>query len=361
MSPRRKSKHNIKRIKPPFCGESFLNDLISAVEKIYKTGWRREYRIERDKALIAALFLTGARPSEVVKLRKSSFDFDNKEAKRSNAFLVKEFALMKHGTKGQRAHVARKFPIWKDDPLVDILIDWWEYADDYLFPSPKKGNPHLSYAHVNSLAKKVGDHLHTNEYIIPLWFRRHREFYLAEKRGLSISNIKAYMGLKQLQETPTKREEWQNLLIIAKDFQQKMLPKEFQKNVNPLIEFLPMTNFLDIDINWMLSVIALQLQEIAIQKISEKIGIKLDRANIEKILGTPITLPSIEFMPFSIQYTAFSKVVKKEKGINMPRLVHDMRRTRANVLHLGYKPTLEETDTILTFTLGFLEKLRKLA
>ncbi len=72
-------------------------------------------------------------------------------------------------------------------------------------------------------------------------------------------------------------------------------------------------------------------------------------------------MKSIEFMPFSKQYTAFSKVVKKENGTNMPRLVHDMRKTRANVLHLGYKPTQEETDTILTFTRGFLEKLRTLA
>ncbi len=271
MTPSRKSKHNIKRIKPPFCGEPFLNDLISAVEKIYTVGWKKDYRIERDKALISALFLTGARPSEVVRLRRNSFDFDNEEAKRNNAFLVKEFALMKHGTEEQRAHVTRKFPIWRDDPLVDILIEWHDEVDDYLFPSPfKKGKPHLSYFHANALAKKVGEHLPTPHYIFPVWFRRQREFHLAETRGFTMSNIMAYMGLNRIQETPTKRKDWQNLLVIARDFQQKMLPKKFQEHVNPLIELLPMTDFLDIDTNWMLSVIALQLQEIAIQKISDK-------------------------------------------------------------------------------------------
>lgn len=238
MTLRRKSKHSLERIKPPFCGEPFLEDLITAIDRIYTMGGRREFRIERDRALIASLFLTGARPTEVVKLRKSSFDFDNKEARKNNAFLVKEFELMKHGTKGQRAHVTRKFPIWKDDPLVDYLTEWYDKVDDYLFPSPsKKGKPHLSYAHVNSLAKKVGDYLPTKKYIIPLWFRRQREFYLAEKRGFSISNIKAYMKLKQIQENPTKRKEWQNLLVIAKDFQQAKLP--IKKSAKTLI--IPIT------------------------------------------------------------------------------------------------------------------------
>jgi len=359
MTPSRKSKHNIKNIKPPFCGKQFLNDLISAVEKIHKKVGNYQYRIERDKALIAALFLTGGRPSEVPKLRKSSFDFKNKEARENNAFLVKEFILMKHGTKG-RTYVTREFPIWKDDPLVDILIDWWEKAEDYLFPSPKKGNPHLSYAHVNSIATKVGDHLHTDTYTFPVWFRRQREFYLAEKKGFAISNIKAYMKLKTIQDTPTKREEWQNLLLIAKDFQQKMVPKEFQENVNPLIDLLQMADFLDIDINWMLSAINLQLQEVAIRKVSDKMGIELNRKNVERILGTSIDLRNLKFMPFNYQYEAFSKVVKEEKRIDMPRLVQQLRKTRMDVLHLGYKPTQEETDSITTFTQGFLKKLRKL-
>ena len=245
MTSYRKSKHNIKRIEPPFCGESFLNDLTSAVEKIYKKGSKREYMIDRDKALIAALFLTGARPSEVVKLRKSSFDFDNKEAKKNNAFLVKEFILMKHGTKGLRTHIAREFPIWRDDPLVEHLIKCYNQADDYLFPSPLKGYPQLSYFHANRLAKMVGNNLPETRYIIPLWFRRQREFYLAEKKGFSISNIKAYMKLDQIQETPTKRKEWQNLLVIATDFHKAMFPeKKFpetliidEETINPLMLF----------------------------------------------------------------------------------------------------------------------------
>jgi len=79
---------------------------------------------------------------------------------------------------------------------------------------------------------KVGRSLDNAPFITPEYFRRQRELHLAEKRGFSKSNIKAYMNLQQIQETPIKRKEWQNLLVIANKFKQDMLPtKKTNENI----------------------------------------------------------------------------------------------------------------------------------
>ena len=128
-----------------------------------------------------------------------------------------------------------------------------------------------------------------------------------------------------------------------------------------LPRLLSLADFLDLDLKWALSVIALQLHEVVIVKASSKIGIELKRKNIEKILGKTVNLNSLRFMPFNQQYDAFSKFVKEKKGIRMPVLVRDMRTTRSKILHLGYNPTSEETDSIITFTEGLLKKLKNVA
>ena len=174
-----------------------------------------------------------------------SFDFNNEDAKRNNAFLVKEFALMKHGSEDDREYVTRMFPIWRDDPLVGCLIEWRNKVDDFLFPSPYEKKLHLSYDHVSRLSKAVGRHLSKKIYIFPRWFRRQREFHLAEKRGFSISNIQAYLKSSKIHEFPTTRNEWQNLLAIATDFQKATFPnKKFpetliidKETINPIMLF----------------------------------------------------------------------------------------------------------------------------
>jgi hypothetical protein len=358
ITPSRKSR--MEKIPPHYCGDEFLESLITTSDTIKRKGWDEEYRKKYDRALIASLFLTGGRATEVLKLRTSSFDFQNKEATNNDAFLVKEFVLMKRGTKEKRLHVTHTFPIWYDDPLVGYLREWIDEMDGRLFPSQIDKNSPLSYDSLRKYVIKIGRCLDNAPFITPEYFRRQRELHLAEKRGFTLSNIKAYFNLKKILPTPTKREEWQNLLVIAKNFREKTAPKKSEEKINPLIDLLPIAKFLDIDQNWMLAVIALQLQEIAIKKTSDKMGINLDRRNIEKILNKPISLEKIPFMPYNIEYTAFAKEVKNKTGSVMPKLVQDLRRTRANVLHEGYNPTREETDTIMTFTRGFLEKLKTL-
>jgi len=44
--------------------------------KAYPYAWSRSFYQARDRALLALLYLTGGRISEVLRLRKSQFDFD---------------------------------------------------------------------------------------------------------------------------------------------------------------------------------------------------------------------------------------------------------------------------------------------
>lgn len=236
MTARRKSR--MGKIPPKYCGDVFLENLINASDKIKRRGWDEEYRKKYDRALIASLFLTGGRATEVLKLRTSSFDFQNKETTEKGAFLVKEFVLMKRGTKGRRLHITHTFPIWYDDPLVDYLLEWVNKMDGLLFPSRIKRDSPLSYHSLRDYVIKAGRRLDRQLFITPEYFRRQRELHLAEKRGFTKSNIKAYLNLKQqIHPIPAIRQEWQNLLVIAQDFKENILPhKKSKKTVNVSLE-----------------------------------------------------------------------------------------------------------------------------
>ena len=135
---------------------------------------------------------------------------------------------------------------------------------------------------------------------------------------------------------------------------------------SPLREVKPLTiadligsvQFLGLDNNWFTATCALQLQEVAIVLSSEKKGIMLDKANVERILG--LERPIEGELPFSQRYEAFSKEVKRLFHLDMPEMLIDMRTVRYKVLHQGKNPTPEEVDSIVTFTIGLLKKLNSL-
>ena len=112
-------------------------------------------------------------------------------------------------------------------------------------------------------------------------------------------------------------------------------------------------SFLELDINWSQATCALQLQEVAVTLVAEKKKIKLDKTNVERILNKKITGE----LSFNDRYRAFSKQVKTSFKIDMPRLTTHLRKMRTEVLHQGYNPTPEETESITSFTIGLLKKL----
>lgn len=124
------------------------------------------------------------------------------------------------------------------------------------------------------------------------------------------------------------------------------------KSPEPTADLMNSSVFLGLDTNWSVATCALQLQEVATKIVSEKKGIGLDKQSIEKILGK-----EIQDFSFNYQYEAFSKEVRRLFNIEMPILTMHLRKMRVKVLHEGYNPQPEEKNSIVSFTVGLLEKL----
>lgn len=132
-------------------------------------------------------------------------------------------------------------------------------------------------------------------------------------------------------------------------------PTAFQSETHRLAsEMLQHTKSLSLNENWPLAAIALQLQEVAVIYYSDKLGINLSKESVEKILGKKI---KDDFLPFPAMYDALSKEIERIYNVQMPMLIKGLREMRTKVLHEGYNPKEEETDTIITFTNGFLKRM----
>ncbi|MFA5364666.1 MAG: hypothetical protein WC325_05730 [Candidatus Bathyarchaeia archaeon] len=139
------------------------------------------------------------------------------------------------------------------------------------------------------------------------------------------------------------------------------LTTEITSNKNQskmFLELIKKAQNLNLDINWIISAISLQLQEIAILKCASSNNIKLDKNNVEKVLGRRLKEQNIKYLSFGDQYDLLSYVLEQEKSVKMPKLTVDLRKMRVRVLHKGYNPVPEETDAIAKFSIGFLDKLK---
>ena len=113
-----------------------------------------------------------------------------------------------------------------------------------------------------------------------------------------------------------------------------------------------------LDKNWALATVALQLQEASIKIFAKKLGIKLDKQSIEKILGKK--LEKGKEPPFDDKYEAFARVIEEKYKVRMPLLVAEFRKTRAKVLHAGELPTEEDVKSLVTFVSSLTDKLKQL-
>ena len=132
--------------------------------------------------------------------------------------------------------------------------------------------------------------------------------------------------------------------------------KEELKTPELTIDLMESATFLGLDTNWSLATCALQLQEVAVTLVAKKNKIKLDKANVERLLNR-----EIEDLSFNDKYKAFSRQVKDSFDVEMPILTTDLRRMRTRVLHKGYNPKPEETESIASFTIGLLKKLKDIS
>jgi len=130
-------------------------------------------------------------------------------------------------------------------------------------------------------------------------------------------------------------------------------PLRRMKFSEPEASLMESAKFLGLDTNWSSATSALQLQEVVITLVAKRKGIRLDKSSVEKLLGK-----KIQNFSFNHQYAAFSEHVKD--FIEMPILAKHLRKMRVKVLHEGYNPKPEETQSIVSFTIGLLGKLEKI-
>ena len=133
-------------------------------------------------------------------------------------------------------------------------------------------------------------------------------------------------------------------------------PPAKKEEIKSLIGLMRSASFLGLNTNWSLATCALQLQEVVVTLVAKRKKIKLDKANVERLLNK-----KIEDLSFNDRYEAFSKQVKASFNIEMPILATHLRKMRTKVLHEGYNPKPEETDSIVRFTVGLLKKLEDIS
>ena len=92
--------------------KNVLEELVEKCDRLERKQKPNEYR-EMCKALIATLFLTGGRITEVLILKRDDFVFDNPEATNNNSFLVKDMDVFKCKKEGgiRIPRPPRTFPI----------------------------------------------------------------------------------------------------------------------------------------------------------------------------------------------------------------------------------------------------------
>ena len=136
-------------------------------------------------------------------------------------------------------------------------------------------------------------------------------------------------------------------------FKEVVVPLRNIEFYEPKHSLIDSASFLGLDTNWSLSTCALQLQEVAVTLVAKRKGIKLNKKSVEKILSK-----KIQNLTFNDRYEAFVRCVKDSFNVELPILTTHLRRMRTMVLHEGYNPKPEETSSIVSFTIGLLQKLR---
>jgi site-specific recombinase XerD len=177
----KKGKRSVEIVES-FCGWDYLLEL---AEKC---------KLERDRALISALFETGGRVSEVLKLRKDNFVVQEpyvivkampvlKRYKKVGEYIDKE-ARKRWQTEKKKAH--RTFPIHMKEPLCASVLEHVErIKSDNLFQ--------MSRIHVYRIVRAL------DNAVFPHWFRAQRASQLALEYGFDVHDLIDFFNWKSLQ------------------------------------------------------------------------------------------------------------------------------------------------------------------
>ncbi len=135
-----------------FCGWNFLLNLISRCS------------LPRDEALVAAMFETGGRVSEVLQLESSNFRLEG------DYLIVSGMPVLK-----RKCLTFRSFPLPRQEPLVPYLMRYLYNHEGRLFDLTRNH----AYRILVALDKQVYPH----------WFRAQRASQLAEEYGFHVQEL----------------------------------------------------------------------------------------------------------------------------------------------------------------------------
>jgi integrase len=153
---------------------------------------------QRDGAFAATCFETGGRVSEVRMLHRENFVLDNPKV-----LLVTKMRVLKRFHREQDEEGERKvvkdvgyrktFPIRRDDPLAQPLLEWVENKSGFLFLG-RGGEPYISRAYAYRICRQLGQAV--GLWIYPHWFRAQRASQLHSQYDFDAIDLKEYFAWK---------------------------------------------------------------------------------------------------------------------------------------------------------------------
>ncbi|MFW6109687.1 MAG: tyrosine-type recombinase/integrase [archaeon] len=229
-----------------FVGWDTLLDLINECENTEYSpspAWKVDpwdYRgglIRRDQALIAALFLTGGRVSEVIGLRSHNFRLRAREVRVHGMSVLKRYRKTGsyRDSEGSKRYYTEPvvmtrgiFSINREEPLVPYLLTWLDSVDDYLFPSPSR-NPYLSRQRAYQIVTDIGERVGLK--IWNHWFRSQRASQLVTEYSFDIHVLADWFKWSKLDtaRTYTKLDPTVYENLYAEKRKQKTLQQQLDE------------------------------------------------------------------------------------------------------------------------------------
>jgi len=176
----KKKKRSVETVET-FCGWDYLLDMTDRCDNL------------RDKALISALFETGGRVSEVLKLEKRHFMIQEPYLVVRAMPVLKRYRKIGeyHDEEGKKRWITeelkgyRTFPIPLKEKLTPYLLEWMDYVKtDRLF--------HISRVHAWRIVTKI------NPDVFPHWFRAQRASQLALEYGFDMHDLLDFFAWKSM-------------------------------------------------------------------------------------------------------------------------------------------------------------------
>ncbi len=176
-----KTKRSVEEVES-FCGWDYLLKLVKKCEQ------------ERNRALISALFETGGRVSEVLKLKKDNFVVQDPYIVVKAMPVIKRYRKIedyidKDGRKRWKTEnkkATRTFPIHLKEPLCPLLLEYVEKKEtETLFD--------IGRIQVYRIIREL------DENIFPHWFRAQRASQLALEYGFDIHDLIDFFNWKNVQ------------------------------------------------------------------------------------------------------------------------------------------------------------------